>query len=86
LNVIEANVPVDFYSWLVIGIGLSVVMWLVVFVVRKLIGMALIAVLVVGAWLVWNDPNILGAAGETVLDHVGQLRRGDAPSYDSPRW
>jgi hypothetical protein len=84
--VIEANVPVDFYSWLVMGIGLLVVMWLVVFVVRKLIGVALIAVVVVGAWLVWNDPSILRAAGETVLEHVEQLRRGEAPSYDSPRW
>jgi hypothetical protein len=86
MAVIEANLPDDFYSWLVTGVVILIVLWLVVFVVRKLIGVALIAALVVGAWLVWNDPSILRAAGETVLQHVDQWRHGEAPSYESPRW
>ena len=36
-----------------------VVLWLVFFVVRKLIGVALVAALVISGWMVWNDPALL---------------------------
>jgi hypothetical protein len=86
MTVTGVNDPGDLYSFLTIGVVILVVLWLVVFVVRKLIGVALIAALVVGAWFLWNDPSILGAAFETVLGHVDQWRRGEALPYDSPRW
>jgi hypothetical protein len=47
-----------------------VVLWLVVFVVRKLIGLALVVALLIGAWMVWNDPLLLQDALYAVSDFI----------------
>ncbi|WJH38480.1 hypothetical protein N7E02_07650 (plasmid) [Aliirhizobium terrae] len=82
---IEANLPDDFYSVLITGAVILAVLWVVVFIIRKLVGGALIAALVVGGWFVWHDPSILRTAGDTVLEHVGQWRQVKAPSSEMPR-
>ncbi|SFB59349.1 hypothetical protein SAMN03159496_05512 [Rhizobium sp. NFR07] len=83
---IEANLPDDFYSLLITGAVILAVLWLVVFILRKVVSVALIAALVVGGWFVWNDPSILRTAGDTVLEHVDQWRQVEAPSGERPRW
>jgi len=84
MSMIEANLPDDFYSLLVTGAVIVIVIWLAVFIVRKLIGIALIAGLVLGAWLIWNDPEILRSGSETILQYIEQWRGGDA--HANPRW
>lgn len=53
------NIETDIYSLIVMGAVALAVLWLVFFVVRKLIGVTLVAALVIGAWMVWNDPALL---------------------------
>ncbi|MCJ8521542.1 glucose dehydrogenase [Pseudorhizobium tarimense] len=48
-----------FYSFIITGVIAVVVLWLVFFVVRKLIGFALLVTLAIGVWAVWNDPVLL---------------------------
>lgn len=57
----EVHIPTDIYSLVVIGVVGVVAVWLLFFLVRKLIALALIAAVVVGAWMLWNDPSFLGA-------------------------
>lgn len=48
MNMPEAYIPQDIYATLVTGAVVLVVLWLATFVVRKLIGVALAAALVLG--------------------------------------
>jgi hypothetical protein len=47
-----------------------VALWLVFFAVRKLIGVALVAALVIGAWMVWNNPALLQEAFYAISDFL----------------
>lgn len=49
----------NLYSLMGTGVVAAVVLWLVVFVVRKLIGVALLTAVAIGGWMVWNDPVLL---------------------------
>ncbi|WP_417579272.1 hypothetical protein [Pelagibacterium sp.] len=39
--------------------------WLVFSLVRKMFGIVLLVVLVIGAWVLWSNPQMLSAATET---------------------
>ena len=60
--------PDDLYSLIITGVIAVVVLWLVFFVVRKLIGVALLVVLAIGVWMVWNDPALLQQWADAVMD------------------
>lgn len=78
--------PEDIYSFLVMAVVALVVIWLVMFVVRKLIGIALVAGLVIGGIMVWQDPTVLQTAQDAAFSYYDQWRSG-APSGDErPRW
>ncbi|MCF6368509.1 hypothetical protein [Rhizobium halophilum] len=59
--------PDDLYSLIITGVIAVVVLWLVVFVVRKLIGIALLTALAIGVWMVWNDPDLLNWTADSML-------------------
>ncbi|WP_127143440.1 hypothetical protein [Pelagibacterium montanilacus] len=52
-------------SILIYGLAAVVVLWLVFAMMRKLFGIAIILALAVGAWMVWNDPDILAGLWAT---------------------
>lgn len=49
-----------------------VALWLAFTVVRKLFGLALLAAVAIGAWMLWNDPQMLYSAVDAVSDAVGR--------------
>ncbi|CAD7023187.1 hypothetical protein REJC140_00122 [Pseudorhizobium endolithicum] len=62
--------PDDLYSLIITGVIAVVVLWLVVFVVRKLIGVALLIALAIGLWMVWNDSSALGHWADTIIKYL----------------
>lgn len=42
-----------------LGVAAVVVVWLVFSVFRKVLGLAFLAALAFGAWLLWSDPEML---------------------------
>ncbi len=66
----EAAIGSDLYFFLVMGAAALVVLYLVTFVVRKLIGLALVFALIIGSWAVWNDPWLLQDAFQTVSEFI----------------
>ncbi|MDP9835429.1 ABC-type bacteriocin/lantibiotic exporter with double-glycine peptidase domain [Neorhizobium huautlense] len=81
----DAYIPEDIYSLLVMVVIALVAIWLVMFVVRKLIGIAIIAGLVIGGFMIWQDPSLLRTAQDTALDYYDQWQNGP-PANEQPRW
>lgn len=50
--------PTDMSSLLVLGIGAAILLWLVFSVMKKLFGVALIAALVFGGYMLWTNPDL----------------------------
>lgn len=50
--------PTDMSSLLVLGIGAAILLWLVFSVMKKLFGLALIAALVFGGYMLWTNPDL----------------------------
>lgn len=59
--------PTDMSSLLVLGIGAAILLWLVFSVMKKLFGLALIAALVFGGYMLWTNPDLQQRA----LDLIG---------------
>lgn len=57
----EAEIQIDNYSLAVIGIIALVAFWLVFSLVRRMFGLVLLAALAIGAWVLWNNPDMLQA-------------------------
>jgi hypothetical protein len=51
--------PTDTASLIALGIGAALLLWLVVSVFKKLFGLALIAALAFGAYMLWTNPALL---------------------------
>lgn len=66
----EAAIPIENYSPIIIGLIAVVALWFAFTVVRKLFGLALLAAVAIGAWMLWNDSEMLYSAADTVLDVV----------------
>ncbi|MHA6297699.1 hypothetical protein [Devosia sp. CAU 1758] len=58
--------PTDFSSLFVLGIGAAILLWLVFSVMKKLFGLALIAALVFGGYMLWTNPDLLRGAMDLV--------------------
>ena len=59
--------PTDMSSLLVLGIGAAILLWLVFSMMKKLFGVALIAALVFGGYMLWTNPDLQQRA----LDLIG---------------
>ena len=59
--------PTDMSSLLVLGIGAAILLWLVFSVMKKLFGLALIAALVFGGYMLCTNPDLQQRA----LDLIG---------------
>lgn len=70
----ELKIPEDITSMLIAGVVVLVVLWLVMFVVRKLVGIALMAALIIGSWIIWHDPALLQSVQEKAFDYYDQWR------------
>jgi hypothetical protein len=80
--------PEDIASLLVTGVVALIAIWLVMFVVRKIIAVALVAAIIFAGWAVWHDPTLLQSARNSVLGYYDQWQhggRGDE-SEPRPRW
>lgn len=59
--------PTDTTSLLILGIGAAILLWLVFSVMKKLFGLALIAAIALGLYLLWTNPGMMHQA----LDWAG---------------
>ena len=58
--------PTDFSTLIVLGVGAVILAWLVFSVIKKLFGVALIAALAFGGYMLWTNPDLLRSAMEMV--------------------
>lgn len=54
--------PTDPSTLMILGIGAALLLWLVLSVMKKLFGLALIAALAFGAYMLWTNPALLARA------------------------
>ncbi len=59
--------PHDYPTLVILGIGAAVLLWLIFSVMKKLFGLALIAALVFGGYMLWTNPDLQQRA----LDLIG---------------
>lgn len=55
----RGQIPSETYTLMGLGLAAVVLVWLVFSVMRKVFGLVLIAVLLIGGWMLWNDPELL---------------------------
>lgn len=58
--------PTDPSSLIVLGVGAVILAWLIFSVIKKLFGVALVAVLAFGGYMLWTNPDLLRRAMEMV--------------------
>ena len=58
--------PTDPSTLIALGIGAVLLVWLVFSVIKKLFGVALIAALAFGAYMIWTNPELLRRAMDLV--------------------
>ncbi|NSY46593.1 hypothetical protein G6L97_25975 (plasmid) [Agrobacterium tumefaciens] len=74
METLETCIPEDFYSMLVMGVGVVIASWLMMFVVRRLISLALVAALIIGGLTVWQNPAALRTAQDTAVRYYDHWR------------
>lgn len=75
------NIP----SVLTSAVGALIAIFVVIFIVRKIVGMVAITALIIGGWMVWNDPTLLQSGQETVTSYLDEWRNG-SPEEERRRW
>jgi hypothetical protein len=86
METLAKYIPEDLYSMLVMGVVAIIVIWLAMFVVRKLIGVALVVGLTFAGFMAWHDPTLVRTARDTAAGYYDQWRYG-APNHESrSRW
>lgn len=58
--------PTDPSSLIVLGVGAVILAWLIFSVIKKLFGVALVAALAFGGYMLWTNPDLLRRAMEMV--------------------
>jgi hypothetical protein len=86
METLETYMPEDITSFLVMAVVALIVIWLVMFVVRKLIGIALVAALVIGGFMVWQDPGVLRTAQDAAIGYYDQWSSGAPAEDNGSRW
>ncbi len=71
METLTSYMPEDVYSLLLMGAVAFVVIWLAAFIIRRLIGFAILAALVIGGAMVWQNPGLLAAAPHIIGNYVG---------------
>ena len=66
--------PDDIYSRLLLGAAVIVAVWFALFIIRKIIGVALVFVVVIGGVMAWHDPTILQSVQDFAVTTFDQLR------------
>ena len=51
--------PTDTSTLLALGIGAAILIWLVFSLMKKLFGLAILAALAFGAYMLWANPDLL---------------------------
>ncbi|TCL87976.1 hypothetical protein C8J38_1265 [Rhizobium sp. PP-WC-2G-219] len=85
MNMLEAYIPENIPSVLTSGVGALIAIFIVMFVVRKIVGMVVITALIIGGWMVWNDPTLIQSVQDTVTSYIDEWRNG-SPDEDGRRW
>jgi hypothetical protein len=67
----EAHIPGDYLTISIFGLLAIVVLWFVFAIVRRLIGVLLLGAVAIGAWMIWNDPQMLMSIRDFAADSVG---------------
>lgn len=86
MDTFDAYIPEDIYSLLVMVVVALVAIWLVMFVVRKLIGIAIVAALVIGGFMIWQDPTLLRTAQDSAIGYYDQWQNGVSTGDERGRW
>ncbi len=73
MEIFESYIPADVPTFLAVSVISVVAIWLFAFIVRKLIGIALVVALIVGGFVVWHNPAILNTIGHTASDQFDRL-------------
>ena len=58
--------PTDTSTLLALGVGAGILLWLVFSLMKKLFGLAIIAAIAFGAYMLWANPDLLRQAMEMV--------------------
>lgn len=61
----------DNYTMIGLGFAALLVVWLVFSLIRKIMGMALLATLALGAYLIWVNPDLRASVFTTVMGLFG---------------
>lgn len=67
----EAHIFGDYLTISIFGLLAIVVIWFVFAIVRRLIGIVLLGAVALGAWMIWNDPQLLMSIRDFAADSVG---------------
>lgn len=76
MDTIGNDLPTDIYSLLLIGAAGLVAVWFAFFIIRKLVGVTLIALVVIGGVMAWHDPTMLRSAQDFAVTTYDQWRYG----------
>lgn len=74
MDIIENYIPNDVYSLLLTAAAAIVAIWFAFFILRKLIGVAVLAVVLVGGLMAWYDPSTLRSAQHFAYSAYDQWR------------
>ncbi len=86
METLETYMPEDIGSILMMAVFAVIGIWLVMFVVRKLIGIALLAAVVIGGLMVWHNPSMLLTAQDTATRYYEEWHYGGVSNGDPQRW
>jgi uncharacterized membrane protein YccC len=56
--------PAETYTLIGLGIAGLVIAWLIFSVFKKILGLLFLAALAFGAWMVWQNPQLLQQLGQ----------------------
>lgn len=58
------DMPAETYTLMGLGLAGVVIAWLIFSVFKKILGLVFLGALAFGAWIVWNNPQMLGPLGQ----------------------
>ncbi|MBO0134140.1 hypothetical protein [Agrobacterium burrii] len=85
MNMLDAYILENIPPVLRTGVGALIAIFIVIFFIRKIVGMVVIATLIIAGWILWSDPALLKSGQETVFRYLDEWQHG-SPDEDRPRW